>query len=342
MKNILRPFAGLATNFKNNTFLKTKIKLTLYYSIILFIIVIIFSIFIYIFFINYISADLKADPEISEVQETKMLEMATTRLRTILIFSDTGVLIIITALGYFLAGKTLKPIEKAMKDQKRFVSDSAHELRTPLSIMKIGIDAVTSDKRQVLEEYRKLADDLSEEVDKLIYLSEDLMFLAQSDSGKIENRLSTIDICSICKKQVRLIKPYANKNGISIKDYTEKPCYIRGEENQIKRLIVNLLKNAIDYNKNGGKVSVAIKDVRGIINLMVSDTGIGITQDDLKHIYERFYKIDKSRSGHKSGSGLGLSIVKEIVENHKGTISISSKPEKGTVVIVRFKSLKIT
>jgi signal transduction histidine kinase len=283
--------------------------------------------------------DLKADQEISETQETKMLQMAMTRLKTILIFSDIGILIIISGFGYFLAGKTLKPIEKSLKDQKRFVSDSAHELRTPLSILKVGIETVTTGRSQTLEEYRQLTDDMLEEVDKLIDISDDLIFLAQSDSGKLDSRLDRIDISSICHKQIQLIEPYASKKMISIKEDLKKPSYIKGNKNQIKRLIVNLLKNALDYNRKDGKVFVSIKETKGMIILSISDTGIGILPGELKHIFKRFYKIDKSRSMHEGGSGLGLSIVKEIVDFHKAAINIKSEPEKGTKVIVRFKSV---
>ena len=120
VKNIFKPLGESAINLKNNAFLKAKIKLTLYYTAILFIVIIVFSIFIYMFFISYISADLKADTEISQFQETKMLQMAMTRLKTILIFSDIGILILISGMSYFLAGKTLKPIERSLEDQKRF------------------------------------------------------------------------------------------------------------------------------------------------------------------------------------------------------------------------------
>jgi two-component system, OmpR family, sensor histidine kinase CiaH len=341
MKNIFRPFVESVIDLKNNTFFKAKIKLTFFYTVILFILVIIFSILVYVLFINYITVDLQVDQEIDESQEAKVLEMTMTRLKTILIFTDIGILILISGLGYFLAGRTLKPIEKSLKDQKRFVSDSAHELRTPLTVMKIGIETVKTGKSQTLEEYKHLTKDVSEEVNKLIDMSDDLMFLSRSDSGKLENRPTRIDISSIYHKQMRLMRSYANRKGISIEEDLEKSSYIKGDDNQIKRLIVNLLKNAVDYNIKDGKVSVSIKETKGIIILSISDTGIGIPPDSLKHIFERFYKIDRSRSIYDGGSGLGLSIVKEIVDYHKATIKINSKPGKGTEVVVRFKSFKI-
>ena len=341
MKNIFRPFVEWVTNSKNNTFLKAKLKLTLFYTLSLFVIIIVFSVLVYVLFVNNIMENLEIEQEgnifFEESPEYIVLENAISRLKAVLIFTDIGIVLIISGLGYFLAGKTLQPIRKSLEDQKRFVSDSAHELRTPLSVMKTGIETVTTEKKQTLGEYKHLTKDLFEEVNKLIDMSDDLLFLARSDAGKLENRLARIDISLICSKQIEFIIPYAGIKGISIEEDIKEPCYIKGNANQIKRLIVNLLKNAIDYNRKEGKVSVSLKENKGSIILCVSDTGIGITPDNLKHVFERFYKIDKSRSIYEGGSGLGLSIVKEIVDFYKGTINITSETDKGTEVVVRFK-----
>ena len=261
---------------------------------------------------------------------------AINRLKLVLIFTDIGIILIISGLAYFLAGKTLQPIKRSLDEQKRFVSDSAHELRTPLSIMKTGIETMAIEKNQTLKDYKDLNGDLLEEVDKLIDMSNDLLFLARSDSVKPENNHDKINLSSICSNQIKSIKVYANSKGVSLNEDIKKALYIIGNADQINRLVANLLKNAIDYNRKNGEVLLLLKKYKHSIVLTVKDMGIGIALNEQKHIFERFYKVDKARSIYEGGSGLGLSIVKEIVDFHNGTIKISSELGKGTEVIVSF------
>ena len=202
--------------------------------------------------------------------------------------------------------------------------------------MKTGIETMAIEKNQILKDYKDLNEDLLEEVDKLINMSNDLLFLARSDSAKPEKSQNKINLSSICSNQIKSIKIYANNKGISLNEDIKKALYIMGNANQINRLVANLLKNAIDYNKKNGEVLLSLKKIKHTIVLTIKDTGIGITLNEQKHIFERFYKVDKARSIYEEGSGLGLSIVKEILDFHKGTIKINSELGKGTEVIVSF------
>ena len=340
MKNILRPFVDWVTNLKNNTFFKAKLKLTFFYIVTLLIVVIVFSIMLYALFVNNIASNFEFEEESYSDAETSsqyiILNDAINRLKLVLIFTDIGIILIISGLAYFLAGKTLQPIKRSLDEQKRFVSDSAHELRTPLSIMKTGIETMAIEKNQTLKDYKDLNGDLLEEVDKLIDMSNDLLFLARSDSVKPENNHDKINLSSICSNQIKSIKVYANSKGVSLNEDIKKALYIMGNADQINRLVANLLKNAIDYNRKNGEVLLLLKKYKHSIVLTVKDMGIGIALNEQKHIFERFYKVDKARSIYEGGSGLGLSIVKEIVDFHNGTIKISSELGKGTEVIVSF------
>ncbi|PIU28553.1 MAG: hypothetical protein COT09_04540 [Candidatus Hydromicrobium americanum] len=343
MKNIFKPFVEWGINLRSNAFLKARLKLALFYTVILFLVVTVFSFLLYLLFVNNIINSLEFEGvggfEGESNIEYVVLREVINRLQIVLITIDIAIILVIGGLSYFLAGKTLRPIKKALEDQKRFVSDSAHELRTPLSIMKTGIEAVTLDKKQSIEDYKYLSKDLLEEINKLTYMSNDLLFLAQSDSGKLKKQFNNINMSMICTNQFKLMKTYADKKGINFKEEIEESCYIKGNKDQLNRLITNLLKNAIDYNVKGGKVLLNLKKLNYNIVLIVSDTGVGIAPEDIRHIFERFYKADKSRSTSDSGSGLGLSIAKEIVESHNGIIKVDSKKGKGTIIEVLFHSL---
>jgi len=343
MKNILRPFVDWVTSLKNNTFFKARLKLTFFYIATLLIVIIVFSIMLYTLFVNNIASNFEFEEEsYSEIDMNSqyiILNNAINRLKLILIVTDIGIVLIISGLGYFLAGKTLQPIKKSLDKQKRFVSDSAHELRTPLSIMKTGIETMAIEKNQSLKDYQDLNKDLLEEVDRLINMSNDLLFLARSDSEKPEKHLDKINLSSICSNQIKSVKAYAKSEKVSLNENIERALHIKGNVNQINRLVANLLKNAIDYNKKDGEVLLSLKKYKHSIILAVKDTGIGISLNEQKHVFERFYKVDKARSVYEGGSGLGLSIVKEIVDFHKGTIKINSVPSKGTEVMVSFHLL---
>ena len=327
------------TNLKNNSFLKARLKLTLFYAASLFVIIVVFSSLLYALFVNNIINNNEFEGELSTSKEYQVLNNAIDNLKLTLIISDAGIIILVSLLGYFLADRTLRPIKNSLEEQKRFVSDSAHELRTPLTIMKTGIETVAAGKKQSVKEYQVLTKDLLEETNKLINISNGLLFLSKKDSGALQNSHKDTDISSICERQINLFEPYAAKKSVSLIDNIEKHQYIKGNYEQLNQLITNLLKNAIDYNKKGGGVYLSLESDKNNVILKVKDTGIGISPDDLKHIFNRFFKTDKSRSMSDSSAGLGLSIVKEIVNLHGGLIKINSVLDKGTELIISFQSV---
>ncbi len=343
MENIFKPFVGWVINLKNNTFFRAKLKLTFFYAVILLIIIVIFSSLIYILFVNNIINSNEFEEEsysgLNNIKELQILNNAIDRLKLTLITADVGIFIVVIIAGYFLSTKTLQPVKNSLEEQKRFVSDSAHELRTPLSIMKTGIETVSAEKRQSLKEYQNLSKDLLEEINKLITISNDLLFLSKKDSAAFLKEHVKLNISLICKKQINLFKPYADKKSVFLESDIKGQYYFKGNYEQINQLVTNLLKNAIDYNRQEGKVLLSLQKEKNNIILKVTDTGIGISEEDLKYIYKRFYKADKSRSISDSGAGLGLSIAKEIVELHNGTIKINSVLNKGTEVAVMLPAL---
>lgn len=335
MENILKQFARWVTNFKSSPFLKARLKLTAYYTIGVFIILLVFSLAIYGLFAKNISSNLEyqgSDQEENAKIELKIINKAQDQLQTILFTADGLIIILIAGLSYYLAGKTLEPIEAAYWRQKKFVADTAHELRTPLAVMKTGAEATLSGDNNK-EEYKKLAQDSLEEINFLSSMVDDLLFLERSDGFK-KVKFSKFNFGKLVHKQIELMKPYASKKKITLRDNIQGEFQIDGNKAYLKRLLANLIKNAIDYNKPQGKVVLSLQKKKQQIELKIADTGIGISKNDLEHIFDRFYKADQARVKQSSGAGLGLSIVKEIVKSHQGRIDIKSKLNKGTEVIV--------
>ncbi len=250
-----------------------------------------------------------------------------------LLFIIEITLIILTVItSFWLAGRTLRPIANSYEQQKKFVADAAHELRTPLTVIKTGAET-TLTGASTIKDYQNLARDSLEEVDYMSSTVNDLLFFAHSDAQQTPV-FAKINLTQLVNRQTEVMQPYAHKKSVVLAQDCQAKCYVRGNHLYLKRLLNNLLQNAIDYNKPTGTVTVSLMQSRHEITLIVADTGIGIASKDLAHIFNRFYKADESRTKQSSGAGLGLSIVQEIVTSHCGQISVKSQLGKGTAVTV--------
>lgn len=259
-----------------------------------------------------------------------------------------GVILGVSALaGYFLAGRTLEPIENALEEQKRFVADASHELRTPLTALKTSMEVALRDKKMSLDEAKKVLKDNLEEADSLQSLSDKLLSLARYQSNGHSLSFKEVDIAKIMEKVAKKISPLAKEKGIELK-VTVKSQNLQGNEESLEEMLLIFLDNAVKFTPQGGKVTVAtVTSGRlpaspleawraGWLVIRVKDTGVGIAKDELPHIFDRFYRADQSRSKEKvSGFGLGLSLAKRIIEIHKGTVEVESVLGKGTTFIIK-------
>ena len=226
-------------------------------------------------------------------------------------------------------------LEKAFLIQKRFTADASHELRTPLTILK-GEMEIALKKERDIEEYKEVLESGLEEVDRLTTIVKDLLFLAKADEGKTTLNLEKTNIEKICREVLSQLKPLAKEKKIHLEFKSdEKDITIDADQDKIKQLLFNLLENGIKYNKEMGKVKLSLKREENHLEIKVEDSGIGISEKDLSHIFERFYRVDKARSREIGGSGLGLSIVKWIIDCHGGEISVDSKKGHGTIFIIK-------
>lgn len=328
MKNILKQSEVSDINSKPNNFKAAVIRLTVYYSIGVFIILTIFSLLVYGLFVESISEEVHEDEQEIEREEIFHSE-AKENLFNILLISDAILIFISIFISYFLSKKTLEPLENAYQKQKRFVADAAHELRTPLAVMKAGGEVV-SQKERSLEECQKFVLESTEEVDRLIKLSNDLLFLANNENNT-KDVFSNISFSEIINNQCESILPYAKLKNVKFESEISEGINISGKKDDVVRLVLNLLKNAVDYNKVGGSVFVSLYKKGNKAIFSVKDSGIGISGKNLPFIFERFYKADSSRTQNiSSGSGLGLAIVNDIVIKHGGSINVSSVVDEGS------------
>lgn len=269
-------------------------------------------------------------PGAAVVIEPELLAEAKKRIAMSLIVINISILVGSGFLGYFLAGKTLGPIEEMVEEQNRFVTDASHELRTPLTALKCGLEVYLREKRPKLAEAKRLAEDSLGEVNKLQKLADSLLRLITIHKPQIKTEKEKLEVNEIIDRAILRVEPMAKVKKIMIEKGNSEG-QVEGDKDSLVDLLVILLDNAIKYSKDEGKVTVGSDQAEKEVMVKVKDEGIGIGEKDLPHIFDRFYRADSARSKSKSnGYGLGLAIAKKIVEEHRGLIRAESKIGEGS------------
>lgn len=258
------------------------------------------------------------------------------RLLFILIYINAAIVVLAGGLGYILAGKTLKPIQDMLDEQNRFITDASHELRTPLTALKSSLEVHARDKNLSLRNAKTVIKNSIDEVNTLQALSDKLLVLAQYQNGHTIP-MDYVSISDILTKSIQKIQPLAKQKTIVIKIKKEtSPLRVKAHMDELIDLFVILLDNAVKYSPKRSIVAIQSEKTDGSVKISVQDEGIGIKENDLPHIFDRFYRADTSRrKQNANGYGLGLSIAKRIVEQHHGTITVESAPSKGSIFTVQ-------
>lgn len=306
-------------------FKEARIKLTLYYLVIIMVINVFFSLIIY----RGATTELRRIESLQHIRrptpfniaiEPEIVEETKRRIAYSLVSLNMFILGIAGVGSYFLAGKTLAPIKKNLDDQKDFVSNASHELRTPLTSLKTEIEVGLRDKKMTLTEAKRLLVSNLEEVNKMQRLSNYLLVL-----NRYQSRNGNIIFTNVDLKKIALTAIGKNKVKADL-----KRSFVNGNEDSLIELVKILLDNAFKYSGKNTKVEVVVEEK----TLEVKDSGVGISLEDLPKIFDRFYRGDKSRS--KDGYGLGLSIAKQIADIHGAKLTVESKPGKGSSFKVLF------
>ena len=229
--------------------------------------------------------------------------------------------------------ETFEKLEKSFEHQTRFTADASHEMRTPISVILAKSQLALSRERSP-EKYQECLQTCIDSAQHMRMLTDSLLELAKFDSGQFVLKRQHQDLLPIVKEVMQMIEPLVQEKNITIHaDLNPAPSQI--DPSKIKQAILNLFSNAVKYNKNNGAIYVSLSHSTHGTNFTIKDTGLGISQNDLSHIFYRFYRVNKARthslsSNKRNGTGLGLAITKAIIEAHNGKIIAESKLDKGT------------
>ncbi len=226
-------------------------------------------------------------------------------------------------------------LESLDKTRNQFVSNASHELKTPLATMKILLESMIYQPDMPAEVREDFMKDMNHEIDRLTGIVTDLLVMTRMDNGEDMKR-DTVNMSELTHETIRLLTPAAEQNHQVLTEDIQDDLFLYGDRSKLSQIIYNLTDNAIKYTPEKGTVGVSLKQEGNNIVWRVRDNGIGIPEEDLEHIFERFYRVDKARGRETGGTGLGLSIVKQMVKMHDGTISVTSNPGKGSEFVVTF------
>ncbi len=246
---------------------------------------------------------------------------------------DLFLLVVAAGGSYYLSGKTLEPIQKMMKRQEDFAADASHELRTPLSSIGMEIEAVERTEKNLPKSFKEVLISIKEEVSRMKNIVDGLLLFVRSGSdGK--KSYEKFQLGKIVKEAFRQMEHLAKDKNVSMNLDLKDELNIFGDKEEIKQVALILLDNAIKYTPERGKVKVTLSRRNDEVHFSVSDAGVGISEKDLRHVFERFYRVHQEDKNFQKGTGLGLSIAKKIVENHRGKITAVSRIGHGSTFTV--------
>ena len=332
MKHYLKQFTAWVTVLTHNPFEKARLKLTLFYVGAMIVVIGLFSVVLIATLEKNLQDSLEDITGGNPAQHMAFI-IAKDTIETVVYTIDSILILIIGGIGYFLAGRTLRPIQESLDRQKRFTADASHDLRTPLAIMKTEMEVALQDKHTNDSFYRKTIASNLEEVNKMTTLVSDLLLVARTERTVEKDTSRLVDVHECVDSVVKKMQIKAQEKAITLAVEGTIHGNIKVHLYSFERVVQNVLQNAINYTPSGGRVTVSIHKEKSDYTIRVTDTGVGISDADLPHIFERFYKASHSRND-ASGSGLGLSIAKQIIEQHKGSIVVSSLTGKGTEVTI--------
>jgi signal transduction histidine kinase len=267
-------------------------------------------------------------------EDNDIFEEVKRRVLMRLVLINVGILLLSGLAAYFLAGKTLSPIEEMLEDQKRFVADASHELRTPLTAMKTEIEVGLRDKKVDLTTAKNLLKSNLEEIDKMQSLSNYLLTLSRYQNHDVKTGFKKVSTKEMIETALKNVTHLARNKKIKFNTKIDA-SNIHGDLMSLVQLCTILIDNAVKYSRDNGIVNIYATRVNNLVRIEIEDHGVGIKASEIPYIFNRFYRADSSRSKIKvDGFGLGLSIAQSIVDLHHGKIEVESEIEKGTKISI--------
>ena len=220
-------------------------------------------------------------------------------------------------------------LEKTEGVRQRFVSDASHELKTPLAAITLLSDSIVQNEGMDRETVREFVADIGREAERLTRVTQQLQALTRLDSSRTAERREPVDVRSVAEEALKMLRTLAEQKTVELSSSMDDGCFVCANPDDVHQVVFNLAENAIKYNVPGGRVQVLLFRREETVQLLVDDTGEGVPPEKLDHIFDRFYRVDESRTGEQAGSGLGLSIVQDAVRKAGGTVTASNRPGGG-------------
>ncbi|BDE88963.1 Signal transduction histidine-protein kinase ArlS [uncultured Flavonifractor sp.] len=219
--------------------------------------------------------------------------------------------------------------------RRRFVSDASHELKTPLASIRLLTDSILQTGDMDPATVKDFVSDIGEEAERLTRISEKLLTLTRMDSAVAVAEVP-VDVKRVVEKVEHMLTPLADEGEVTVETDLQEDCMVLATEDDLYQIAFNLMENAVKYNLPGGSVTVTLRGAGDLVTLTVEDTGVGIPEEDLGKVFDRFYRVDKARSRAAGGTGLGLSIVRDTVRQHGGAVTVRRRESEGTCFEVAF------
>lgn len=232
----------------------------------------------------------------------------------------------------------LDRLETSFREMQRFTADASHELRTPISVIRTEAE-VALNQPVSNEDKQNLLSNILEECQRLTWITDQLLTLSREDAGIVQLHHGPVDLANLVAGVVETMQPLADAKKVVLTTVGNGAAVVSGDADRLRHVVYNLLDNAIKYTPEDGRVELAVVRNNDNIQISVRDTGIGIAEDHLPHVFDRFYRVDKARSRAAGGSGLGLSIVESIVSAHHGKVKLDSFPGEGTTCTIQFTAV---
>ncbi len=341
MEKLLKQFAESATRWKAklkvelysghkmDEFIGARIRLTFYYSLTALAILGGSSFILYEAIFSHISRSIREnifDPRIAKAIINRAQDILLSRFITV----DAIIVFFVIIIGFFIAEKTLGPIRLNMQKQKRFIADASHEFRTPIAVIISGLEVNLNNKNLDLPMAKVILENTLAEMREFAQLSNSLLDISKDKTEEFEPVCINELVLSVSEKN----KSLARMKEINLLINIKEQAVINGNKMELERVFYNILDNAIKFTKPNGSIIVSDKIISNRYIVIITDNGAGISKDILGKIFDPFFRGDISRN--TSGAGLGLTLVKKIIENHKGTIHIKSEEYKGTEAAISF------
>ena len=274
------------------------------------------------------------------IQVGRSLNELDNRLRAfklILAFGVPTTILLVGGSSWWLAGLAMRPINRSYKQMQQFTSDVSHELRTPLAAVNAKVETVLDSSHISEQQARDVLESVKRQNFRLAELVQDLLLLSRLEQKTLRTQKQPCCLNTLIEDLIEEFSALANASSLQL-DYSilsPIPLYVMGDEDQLLRLFSNLIANAIQYSPAGGNINLVLKKNNGDAVIEVIDTGIGISPQEQEVIFDRFYRVNSSRSRRSGGSGLGLAIAQVIAQAHGGKILVKSQLDKGSTFSVR-------